>query len=122
MASKAQENSRSGTTLGDVLSPFPRSHLVYFIVFSSSHTIGARFSVSASPEIRMHFGSRSRCERRGRTHRPTGSYCSTVTRSLATTWWRSRQRWEARPCEQRFVVHGRTALLSAGSAVADGTC
>src|SRR5215813_4636102 len=64
--------------------------------------IGARYFASTSREIRTHSGSCSRCGKLGPILRPIDFCCSTVTRSLAMTWCRPRDRWEA----------GRTAFRS----------
>ena len=57
---------------------------VLYCFFVISHD-RARFSVSTSRETPVHFGSCSRCGKRGRTRRRTGSFCLTMMQSSAAT-------------------------------------
>src|SRR5215813_13559664 len=64
--------------------------------------IGARYFASTSREIRTHSGSCSRCGKLGPILRPIDFCRSTVTRNLAMTWCRSRERWGSPPLRTAF--------------------
>jgi len=55
--------------------------------FFSSATTGERFCATTWHEIRVPFGSCSRCGKHGHTRRRIDSYYSTAIRSLAATWY-----------------------------------